>query len=460
MAASGTNATTLQLDADYDATDGQHGVPGPRRLRAEPGRRGAVTNETWQTWNPLTAPSGWWQTGNAIVGGVNVGKACTQASPCSFQQLLAAYPDAAIRPITGQSAGQPIAGGIWLKAGGGWTGGFTGNVDSLTVGGQGRRRQRHRHLRLRGVDAEARSPRPARRAERTTGTTAPHRGRATLGPRLWMEPRPHEAVLGRTECGSDEIMRGPASTLTGEELGVQVDRCLPTFEETARRRPAPSRSHRLARGRLERRETAGCRSCSPTTGFTSTWISGRVSGFPRAARRPRAARSRSRRRRAGVPERRSTAWCSRPICAGTCRRRRTTRLLRRACRVPRPRRGRRVGARLRRVAHLGRSVDDGARRRIRPRSPRASRRLRAVLPDYTFLDDVELIPEHLRGVHPGEPGESRAVGECSSSSRPACAATAATGTTARPRSTPPVCGRTPRRSWRALADQSRWLVSL
>ena len=93
----------------------------------------AVTSETWQTWNPLTAPSGWWQTGNAIVGGVNVGKACTEAAPCSFAQLMASYPNAAIRPITQQSAGQPIAGGIWLKAGGGWSPGFTGNVDSLTI---------------------------------------------------------------------------------------------------------------------------------------------------------------------------------------------------------------------------------------------------------------------------------------------------------------------------------------
>ena len=128
-----TNATTLQLDADYDTTDATTAFQG--RAVFEPSQSGqqTVTNETWQTWNPLTAPSGWWQTGNAIVGGNNVGKACTQAIPCSFAQLLSAYPNAAIRPVTGQSAGQPIAGRIWLKAGGGWAGGFTGNVDSLTA---------------------------------------------------------------------------------------------------------------------------------------------------------------------------------------------------------------------------------------------------------------------------------------------------------------------------------------
>jgi hypothetical protein len=133
QAAAGPNATTLQFDADYDATDGSTAFQG--RAVFEPSLSGQtpVTNETWQTWNPLTAPSGWWQTGNAIVGGVNVGQACTQASPCSFAQLLAAYPDAAVRPITGQLGGQPIAGGIWLKAGSGWTPSFTGNVDSLTT---------------------------------------------------------------------------------------------------------------------------------------------------------------------------------------------------------------------------------------------------------------------------------------------------------------------------------------
>jgi hypothetical protein len=129
----GPHATTLQLDADYDATDGSTAFQGRAVFEPELSGAATITSETWQTWNPLTAPSGWWQTGNAIVGGVSVGQACTQASPCSFAQLLAAYPNAAIRPITGQSGGQPIAGGMWLKTGGGWAPGFTGNVDSLTA---------------------------------------------------------------------------------------------------------------------------------------------------------------------------------------------------------------------------------------------------------------------------------------------------------------------------------------
>jgi hypothetical protein len=129
----GPHATALQLDADYDATDGSTAFQGRAVFEPELAGAATITNETWQTWNPLTTPSGWWQTGNAIVGGVNVGQACTQAVPCSFAQLLAAYPNAAIRPITGQVGGQPLGGGIWLKAGGGWAPGFTGNIDSLTA---------------------------------------------------------------------------------------------------------------------------------------------------------------------------------------------------------------------------------------------------------------------------------------------------------------------------------------
>jgi len=129
----GTNAATLQLDADYDNTDATTAFQG--RIVFEPSMSGqhSITSETWQTWNPLTAPSGWWQTGNAIVGGINIGKACLISSPCSFAQLLAAYPNASIRPVTGQNGGEPLGGGMYFKAGSGagWPG--TYNVDSLTA---------------------------------------------------------------------------------------------------------------------------------------------------------------------------------------------------------------------------------------------------------------------------------------------------------------------------------------
>ena len=52
--------------------------------------------------------------------------------------LLARYLDYLVRifhekPLFVIPRGQPVEGGIWLKAGGGWAGGFTGNVDSLTA---------------------------------------------------------------------------------------------------------------------------------------------------------------------------------------------------------------------------------------------------------------------------------------------------------------------------------------
>jgi hypothetical protein len=130
---SSANVPTLQFDTDYDSADTTTAYQG--RVVFEPSLAGAATiaSEEWQTWNPLTTPSGWWQTGTPIVNNTPGSKLCTEASPCSWSELRSDYPNAAIRPVTGQSSGQPIAGGMWLKAGGGWTGGFTGNVDSLTV---------------------------------------------------------------------------------------------------------------------------------------------------------------------------------------------------------------------------------------------------------------------------------------------------------------------------------------
>ena len=172
----GTNAATLQMDADYDSTDGSTAFQG--RLVFEPSMSGqqTVTNETWQTWNPLTAPSGWWQTGNAVVNGGNVGKACTQASPCSFAQVLAAYPDASVRPVTGQNGGEPIGGGVYFKAGS-RLGRRHVQRRLADRGRRPRRSERHRHLRLRGL-----TPSEPRTTARACAVFA-GLGRITLGAR-------------------------------------------------------------------------------------------------------------------------------------------------------------------------------------------------------------------------------------------------------------------------------------
>ena len=128
----------------------EHGVPGSRRVRAEHAGPAPVTNETWQTWNPLTAPSGWWQTGNAIVGGANVGKACTQASPCSFAAAARRVSER-VDPADHRSEQRPTGRGRGLAEGRrGWC--RVHRQRRLAhCRGQRRRRERHRHLRLRAV---------------------------------------------------------------------------------------------------------------------------------------------------------------------------------------------------------------------------------------------------------------------------------------------------------------------
>jgi hypothetical protein len=128
---SSQHAVALQLDVDYDNSDNTTAFQGRVAFDIP---QTSVQDDTWQTWNPLTfsTPS-WFSTGTPIVGGSNQTKLCTQASPCTFAQLLGDYPNASIRPITGQSNGTPVGGGIWLKAGGNWSPSFTGNADSLTV---------------------------------------------------------------------------------------------------------------------------------------------------------------------------------------------------------------------------------------------------------------------------------------------------------------------------------------
>ncbi len=114
-------APTLQMNVDYDLTDADTTWQG--RLVYEPYLTGvSVISQTWQTWNALNG-AGWWATG---APGNTV---CTQGSPCTWQDILTNWPNAGVQ--TG------ILSGLLLKAGGGWSGGFDGNVDMLIVGRNG-----------------------------------------------------------------------------------------------------------------------------------------------------------------------------------------------------------------------------------------------------------------------------------------------------------------------------------
>jgi hypothetical protein len=120
-------AIALQLNIDHDDTDANTGFQG--RLVYEPYHTQPVYTGMWQTWNALddnagTGTGNWWFTpGSGFRPGVGV---CPQSNPCTWAEVLAAFPNAAIHQTLGA---------VVLKAGGGWTGGFDGNVDALTING-------------------------------------------------------------------------------------------------------------------------------------------------------------------------------------------------------------------------------------------------------------------------------------------------------------------------------------
>lgn len=119
-------AIALQFNADYDLTDASVGYQG--RLVFEPyqGLGGNVPVATWQSWD--TKAGKWWGTKASVPrGGVPTTNLCVQATPCTWAQLLATFPDVGIHVTYGA---------VYLKAGSGWTG-FRGNVDDLTIGVDG-----------------------------------------------------------------------------------------------------------------------------------------------------------------------------------------------------------------------------------------------------------------------------------------------------------------------------------
>ena len=119
-------AIALQFNVDYDLTDGATGYMG--RIVFEPYQTngGAVLQNTWQGWNALSGK--WWGTLSPVTkGGVSVTNPCVQATPCTWAQLLAAFPDIGVSTSYGA---------IVLKAGSGWPG-FRGNVDKLAIGVNG-----------------------------------------------------------------------------------------------------------------------------------------------------------------------------------------------------------------------------------------------------------------------------------------------------------------------------------
>lgn len=112
-------AISLQVDWDPNTTDSDTSFQG--RLVYEPYFTHDVQTGIWQTWNTQdnAAAGNWWFTRAAYQ------PVCSQANPCTWAEVLAAFPNGGIRSGVG---------GLILKAGGPWPGGFDGNVDALAFG--------------------------------------------------------------------------------------------------------------------------------------------------------------------------------------------------------------------------------------------------------------------------------------------------------------------------------------
>lgn len=123
--ASGVQAPALQLNFDDDVTDSDKSWKG--RLVFEPANnqntQGPVQKNEWQCWD---ADEGQWWSSAGLFGSPRQALANNK----TFSEILSTFPDAGINSKFG---------GLGIKAGSGWTGGFLGNTDALTIGVEGRK---------------------------------------------------------------------------------------------------------------------------------------------------------------------------------------------------------------------------------------------------------------------------------------------------------------------------------
>lgn len=105
---------SLQFDMDYNLTDSNTAWQG--RLVYEPYFTETVNKGAWQTWDPLQGK--WWATGSPGNG------SCPQSNPCTWAQVLSAFPNAGLRASVG---------GLSFKAGSGWPANWQGNVDAFVI---------------------------------------------------------------------------------------------------------------------------------------------------------------------------------------------------------------------------------------------------------------------------------------------------------------------------------------
>lgn len=119
--ASGTQAPALQLNFDDDVTDGDTSWKG--RLVFEPANnqdQQPVKKSEWQCWDADAADAKWWSS-RGLFGDPRQ----AVAQQRTIAEILAIFPNAGIHSGFG---------GVGIKAGSGWTGGFLGYVDAFTIG--------------------------------------------------------------------------------------------------------------------------------------------------------------------------------------------------------------------------------------------------------------------------------------------------------------------------------------
>jgi hypothetical protein len=105
---------SLQFDVDYNATDANTAYQG-RLVFIPP----TPTLDTWASFDALAGT--WWATAMPGQG------VCSQGTPCTWGQVLAAFPNASIRNDSIQG------GNVLFRLGGPITGGAVVNVDAFTI---------------------------------------------------------------------------------------------------------------------------------------------------------------------------------------------------------------------------------------------------------------------------------------------------------------------------------------
>jgi hypothetical protein len=115
-------AIALQFNVDFDLNDAATGYQG--RLVFEPyqGVGGNVQQNAWHDWDAKAGK--WWGTRATVwKTDASITNPCVQAAPCTWSQLISAFPNVGVHGTYGA---------VILKAGSGWPA-FRGNVDNLRI---------------------------------------------------------------------------------------------------------------------------------------------------------------------------------------------------------------------------------------------------------------------------------------------------------------------------------------